>query len=224
MNLFIRGFGPTLNGEKMFEDDIKRFKVVVEGRTPLIMHNCQSADPENQFSLEMAPLKAKRKKTDLDRKQIRDISFLSCLYWSDELKGLYIPTDNLRKMLLEAGRACDQKGAKKQIVGVSFTNHIGYPLNVKNRSDIEKLKEDPCLRYNKVVTISKAKVPSVRAIFNIWSFEFEIEIDCSIIDPDIVHQWLMYSGKRVGLGGRRPYGPTPGEFGKFSIEEFKETK
>ena len=205
-------------------EDIKIFKVKIRGVTPFIMHNCASADPENYWAIEMAPLKAKRKKTDSDRKKIRDLSFNSCLYFSEELNGLYMPTDNIRKMLLEAGRACDQKGAKKQIVGISFSNYIGYKLNVKNRNNREKLTEDPSLRYNKVVTIAKAKVPSVRAIFKEWEFECNIEIDGSIVDFDVVEQWMMYAGKRVGLGGRRPYGPTPGEFGKFIVEEFKEVK
>jgi len=205
-------------------EDTKTFKVKIRGITPFIMHSCVSADPENYWAVEMAPLKNKKKKTDTDRKKIRDLSFNSCLYWSDDLNGLYMPTDNIRKMLLEAGRACDQKGAKKQIVGISLSDHIGYQLNVKNRGDRQKLVDDPSLRYNKVVTIGKAKVPSVRAIFNEWEFEFILDIDSSIVDFDIVEQWMMYAGKRVGLGGRRPYGPTPGEYGKFVVEEFKEVK
>jgi len=205
-------------------EDTKTFKVKVRGITPLIMHSCVAADPENVWAMEMAPFKAKRKKTDADRKKIRDLSFNSCLYWSDDLNGLYMPTDNIRKMLLEAGRACDQKCAKKQIVGISFSDYLGYQLNVKNRNDRQKLTDDPLLRYNKVVTIAKAKVPSVRAIFKEWEFEFELEIDGSIVDFDVVEDWLKYAGKRVGLGGRRPYGPTPGEFGKFIVDEFKEVK
>jgi len=205
-------------------NDEKTFLVKIKGASPLIMHNSEGADPENKWSKEMAPLKAKRKKTESDSKSIRDLSFISSLYWSAELDGIYMPVDNVSKMILEAGRACDQRSAKKQIVGVSFDKYLGWPLNVKNRSDIELLKNDESTKYFKIVTIGKAKVPSVRAIFKEWSFEFNIVIDCSIVNPSTIENWIEYAGKRVGLGCRRPYAPTPGPYGKFYIEDFKEVK
>lgn len=204
-------------------NELKTFKVSVRGVSPLIMHNSESANPLNKWALEAAPLKKKgAKKTEVDIAALNEIGFLSSLYWSSELDGLYIPTDNVRKMILEAGRACDQKGAKKQIVGVRFTEYLGYQLQVKNRSDIDLLKEDQSNRYFKIVTVGRAKVPNVRAIFKEWSFDFKIIIDTTIVNVSIVEDWLNYAGDRVGLGGRRPYAPTPGEFGRFVIEDFKE--
>lgn len=200
----------------------KTYIVKVKGASPFIMHSSAGADPMNPWTKLMAPLKAKRKKTDSDVQEFRHLSFLSCLYWSEELNGIYMPTENVRKMLLESGRALDQKGAKKQIVGIRFTEHLGWKFNVKNRDDREALKNDESLKYFKIVTIGKAKVPSVRAIFKEWSFELKIIIDCSIIDPKTVEYWFEYAGDRVGLGSRRPYAPTPGEFGRFYLEDFKE--
>ena len=207
--------------KKMYEDN-KTYRVKIRGITPLIMHNGECADPQNRWALEMKPLKDKKKKTELDQKAIRDINFISSLYWSEELGGIYIPTENFRKMILEAGRACDQKGAKKQVVGISFSEYLGYPLDVKNRSNIEALKNDNANRYFKMVIIGRSRVPNIRAIFKEWSVEITISIDGSIVDASTVEEWLNYAGGRVGLGGRRPYAPTPGEFRKFIVEEFKE--
>lgn len=204
--------------------DEKKFLVKIRGASPLIMHNSESADPLNFYTKQLAPLKAKRKKTDTDIKQIRDLTFMSCLYWSEDLNGLYMPSDNVRKMLLEAARALDQKSAKKQVVGIRFSTYLGWPLDIENRSDIEALVNDDSNKYNKIVTIQKSKVPSVRAIFKRWSFEMEILIDSSIVNAENVEKWFEYSGARVGLGARRPYGPTPNEFGKFIVEEFVEVK
>ena len=204
--------------------DEKTFSVKIQGASPLIMHNSESADPQNKWAIALSPIKAKRKKTEQDQKEIRDISFLASLYWSEDLNGLYLPTDNIRKMLLEAGRSCDQKNAKKQIVGIRFTEYLGWPLQIKNRSNLDALQNDPSLRYFKIVTIQKSRVPSIRAIFKEWSADLTINIDCSIVDPKIVEDWLVYAGDRVGLGSRRPYGPTPGEYGRFYITEFKEIK
>lgn len=203
--------------------DEKKILVKIKGATPFIMHSSEGADPNNKWTKMMAPLKAKKtKKTLQDQLEISELSFLSCLYWSDELNGLYIPADNVRKMLLEAGRGCDSRGAKKQIVGVRFTEHLGWPMITKDRDDLEALKNDPNNKYFKIVTIQKSKVPSVRAKFNEWSFELQIIVDTSIVDPETISSWFTYAGSRVGLGCRRPFSPTPGEFGKFYVEEFKE--
>jgi len=204
-------------------NEIKTFKVLVRGASPFIMHNSEGANPLNKWTLEASPLKKKgSKKTELDIKKLDEIGFLSSLYWSSELDGLYMPTDNIRKMILESGRACDQKGAKKQIVGVRFAEYLGYQFITKNRSNIDLLKEDTSNRYFKIVTVGRAKVPNVRAIFKEWGFEFNILIDTSIVNPSTVEHWLNYGGDRIGLGSRRPYAPTPGEFGRFIIESFKE--
>jgi hypothetical protein len=139
--------------------DEKTFKVKVKGASPFIMHDSACADPYNSWTLKMAPLKAKRKKTIQEAQEIRELSFLSCLYWSEELSGIYVPTDNVRKMILEAGRSCDQKNAKKQVVGIRFPEYLGWQFQVKNRNNLQALKEDPTNKYFKIVTINKSKVP-----------------------------------------------------------------
>lgn len=205
----------------MFQD-VKRFKVGIKGVTPLIMHSIDGANPQNEITMAIAELTLKKKKTEHSQKAISDLDFKRSLYWSDSLNGLYMPTDNLRKMVLEAGRSMDQRGAKKQVVGVTFSEYLGYPFQVKNRDNLDLLMSDESIRYFKIVTIGRARVPRVRAIFRSWSLDFSIDIDCSIINPSTVEGWLVYAGGRVGLGSRRPYAPTPGEFGKFIVEEFKE--
>lgn len=203
--------------------DTKTFLASIRGASPFIMHNSEGANPLCRWTLEGASIKKKgSKKTEADIKKLDEISFMSSLYWSQDLDGLYLPTDNLRKMILEAGRSLDQKGAKKQISGIRFNEYLGYKFLTENRSDISLLKDDLTKRYFKIVTIGRAKVPSVRAIFKSWQVDFEIMIDTSIINPSSVEEWISYGGDRIGLGCRRPYGPTPGEFGRFILEKFKE--
>lgn len=205
--------------------DVKTFQVSIKGASPFIMHNSEGANPLNRWTIEGALIKKKgTKKTESDIQKLDEISFLSSLYWSHDLDGLYLPTDNLRKMILEAGRAVDQKGAKKQMAGIRFNEYLGYKFLTENRSDINLLKSDLTKRYFKIVTIARSKVPSIRAIFKSWAIDFEIVIDTSIINPKTVENWLEYSGDRIGLGCRRPYAPTPGEYGRFILTAFKELK
>jgi len=206
--------------------NLSKYTVKIKGVTPLIMHNCQSADPTNKFTVEAKQYKNKRsKKTEQDEIALRNNSFLAALYWDEkEFNGLYMPTDNLMKMTLEAARSLDQKTAKKEFVGVGFLNYIGYKLYVKNRDNIDLLLADPENKYIRMVNIQKSKVPSVRPIFYEWSCSFDIEIDTFIVNTSTVEEWLQYAGGRVGLCCRRPYGPTPGPFGKFIVESFEQIK
>jgi len=206
-------------------EDTKTYRIQVKGISPLIMNSAERADPLNKWKLESSKITAKgSKKTEVDHLKLQEIDFLGSLYWSEELNGLYIPTDNLRKMILEAARACDKMGAKKQVVGILFTEYLGYPLITENRSDMNALRDDPRRRYFKIVSVQRAKVPKVRAIFKEWEFEFQIILNTRILNESTIRLWLDYAGDRVGLGDRRPYAPTPGEFGRFGIEQFEEVK
>ncbi len=201
------------------------YRVKIQGATPLIMHNCQGADPKNPYTIEKKPLMAKKSnKTAAHYDKLSELDFKSSLYWSEEMKGLYMPVDNISKMLLCAGRALDKMKGKSQFVGLRFTTHLGFELDIKNRDNFDALVKDPDNKYVRMVTINKAKNPSTRAIFNEWSFEADCLIDDEIVDPQIIESWWIYAGGRIGLGARRPGGPTPGGYGKFVVLSFKEEK
>lgn len=203
--------------------NIKTFEIEIESLSPLIMHNSESADPQNEYAKQAKVYKAKRtNKTDDDYIKLQEIQFLSSLYWSVDLGGLYMPSDNLQKMLLEAARGIDSKKAKKSIAGVRVPNYLGFKFIVNNWNDLEALKNDHRLRYNKIVVVQKSRVPSTRAIFKEWKIKFQIEIDASIVSTTDVETWMDYAGDRIGLGCRRPYAPTPGAYGRFKVISFKE--
>jgi len=200
---------------------MKKYHIKVKGVTPLIMHNSAGANPQNHYTKIKKPITAKRNKTDADYEKLAELDFLSSLYF-DVLLGLYVPAENIQKMILEAARGCDQKKAKKAVVGVRLLEHFGYQLETDNCKDLNALMKDPKNKYFAMVTIQKAKNPHTRAIFHNWRFELDVEIDEVIVDPHFVHEWFVYAGDRVGLGSRRPYAPTPGQFGRFVIEQFEE--
>lgn len=204
---------------------MKKFKCRIEGVTPFIMHNSEGASPMCHWTKLAKPLKAKRtKKTDEDQEKLLEIGFLSSLYWSDELNGLYLPSENIEKMILEAGRRCDQRGAKSQYPGIIVPHFLGFKFETPNRSDMEKLRQDPNNKYFRIVKIQNSRTPSMRAIFHKWACSFELEVDPEIINPSTAKEWLEVGGKRIGLGCRRPSSPTPNKFGRFQLVEFEEVK
>lgn len=201
----------------------RNYQITARGATPLIMHSCQAADPLNEYAQAKKKITSKRSnKTEADYALLQELDFKSSLYWDDDI-GLHIPAENLQKMILESARALDKMKAKKQIVGHSIEDFM-IPLDVKNAKDFDALVADPSLRYVTIVTVQKAKNPSCRAKFNEWAFKLLISVDDEIVNPTEVKAWWEYAGKRVGVGARRPYGPTPGSYGKFIVESFEEVK
>lgn len=201
---------------------MKRYEVKVKGVTPLIMHNVQGANPMNKYTKEKKIYTAKAsRKTDADIAKLAELDFKSSLYFDPEYGGLYMPVDNISKMLLEAARALDQKKAKKQIVGLQLDDQ-GYPLDIEYASSFDDLVKDESNKYFRMVTVGKAKTPSTRAMFNNWGFKCTYCVDDGIVDDDKVAEWWNYAGMRVGLGSRRPFAPTPGGYGKFLVESLKE--
>ena len=182
------------------------FEIKIEGATPLIMHNAQGADPLHPYTKEKKPIVDKRsKKTDADFKKLAELDFLSSLYWSEDLGGLYIPVENVFKMLLQAGRLIDQRKTKSQIVGIRFNDPLGWPVKTKNRSNLKALVKDPSNKYFQLVNVGKNKTPNTKGIFHEWSFDASIIIDDEFVDPSVVEKWWEVAG-RIGIEeARRPY-------------------
>ena len=202
---------------------MKKYLVNIEGVTPLIMHNAQGADPLNKYVKEMKPIQKKRTgKTDSDIEKLADLQFLCSLYWSDSLGGLYMPSENIQRMLLDTAKTMDSRGARKQIVSVNCTHFLGYPFMTKDRDNMEKLVADPQRRYTKSVVVSRSRVVATRSIFHEWSVDVGIEIDNDTINPETVREWFEFGGRYKGLCARRPGGPTPGKFGMFIVNSFVE--
>lgn len=204
------------------ELNMERYLVKLIGSTPLIMHNSTGADPMNEYVKAMKPIKNKRtNKSDQDIADLSELQFLSSLYWSEELDGLYMPSECLSAMLFASAKSSDKKNGRKQFAHVNFSHFLGYKLEIPNRSSKKALVADESLRYTRMVVVSRSRVSSTRSIFTSWSLDVEIEIDSCELNSDIVHEWLIYGGKYKGLCARRPGGPTPGKFGMFYVDEFK---
>lgn len=201
---------------------MEKYLVKLVGVTPMLMHNGIGADPLNPYVKQMKEIQKKRtNKSDADIEKLAELQFLASLYWSDELGGVYMPTDNITKMILEAARSSDKMKGRSQFINFGCTHWLGYPLDVKNRDNLKKLAADKSLYYTTPVVVSRSRVIATKAIFKQWSCDVEIEVNTDELNLDIVQGWFDYAGRYKGLGCRRPSGPTPGKFGQFIVESFE---
>ena len=190
----------------------ERYKATIKGST-LVMHNGQTADPRNQFSVAMKQISKKRVKADEDYDGMANLEFQA---------GLYINKD--RKVVIP-GRVFEAalvNGAKKTKEGkvalaCMFVDNDAVLQFEGDTKTLEELAADPKYSLCVAVKIGQAKVMRTRPFFEDWRATFEISIDTSNMAEMQLERWLKDCGTSVGICDWRP------RHGRFEIVEFSKS-
>lgn len=144
--------------------------------------------------------------------------------WIDKKKGVYIPTDNLRMILVgnthrtgaakiygthyESGKGTKYLDFCKACVWVTGDNSRVYFKPKRTKHDDTDIRS--------FVNASKSRSTCERPILNTpWSLAFTVQVTDDSIPEDKIKAFYECAGMRCGLG---VYGPT---FGRFIIREWK---
>lgn len=175
------------------------------------MHNGELADPLSPVVQEIKEVSGKRKKTDEDHANLGKLEWIGSLYWSDELGGPYMPSDNIEKAIVD--------GAKKQRLG----KNAQAALLVDDDDDIkidfpdwgtpkDKLYSIGQYRFRKGVKVTTSRIMRERPRFPEWSIKFSLVFDESVIGEREVIEACQTAGALIGLGDWRP------KYGRFEVE------
>lgn len=178
-------------------------KCEIEGIVPIMF--CRFPLPEK-------PGDTKKKKTQTLKEKV----------WVDK-KGLYIPTDNLRMILIgntfrpgAAGIYGSEYESKKGKKYLNFCKACVWVIGDNNKVYFEpnrKTWDDVDIRS--FVNASKSRSTTERPILNIpWSLTFNIQVTDDSVPENIVKSFYEVGGMRCGLG---VYGPT---FGRYTVKEW----
>lgn len=193
---------------------MKTLTIKITGIRPLVLHNGLMADPTNPFTIAIKKITSKgsKKMTEHDHRERDKLEWQAGLYWSDELKGIAIPSDNLER--------CIQDGAKKNRLGKDFAAGVFVQENeveVVHRltgKDRDKIRADSGYTLRKGVKVQLARIIRIRPMIpSGWTMTFTVEFDESIVSAPAVLQALQEAGSLCGLGDWRP------KFGRFTVEE-----
>ena len=143
--------------------------------------------------------------------------------WIDE-KGVYIPTDNLRMILIgntfRPGAAKiygSEVESKKGTKYINFCKACVWVLGDNGKVYFKKKRttyDDVDIRS--FVNASRSRSTCERPILlTPWSLEFNVQVTDDNVESDIVKRFYETGGMRCGLG---VYGPT---FGRFVVKEWK---
>jgi len=184
----------------------------IQGTSPILLHNGQTADPLNHYAKEMKKISGKRNKTDADHEALMKVEWQAGLYVKDQKVG--IPDVVIAGMLTESARKKKKGPASKSGLIVDGF----FSLEHDGPSDLEKLWKDGRFRLTTKVRVQRNAVMRTRPKFDQWALQFPVELDDQQIDKEELEGILEIGGRTVGIGDWRP------RYGRFKVIELKEVK
>lgn len=178
------------------------------GTSPLLMHNINLADPDNEFTREIATYTSKRKKTEDDRRAIERLEWFGGLYTSSG--RIVMPTGNIRKAFVNAGKISKQ--GTQVTRSLQFTD-LHVPLAYDGPDDLEVLFKDPSFSNRAAVGVSGKRVMRVRPQFTTWAIVASAILLEDVMDLDDLQRVAKRAGLAEGLGDNRVNG-----YGRFAVK------
>jgi hypothetical protein len=148
-----------------------RVQIEFIGKTPLLMHNEQLSDPENETSREIKKITDKKThQTDSDKQDIKKLEWAGGLYTEEGNPDvIVVPVRNIIKCLIEA--ATITKNGKNISSGLSPTN-MSVPLmngagaRYKGK---EELWKNPIYTDSRQVKVGRGRIKRTRPVFAGWA-------------------------------------------------------
>jgi hypothetical protein len=178
----------------------------ITGTSPVLMHNIQLADPGHPIVKEIATYTSKRKKTDEDRQAIEKFEWFGGLYVEDG--RIVVPTANIRRCLIEAGKISRQGTQISRAVQFS---ELYVRLAYDGPQDPKELFNRPEFTNRAAVGISGKRTMRVRPCFPRWALVTQVSVIDSLMDADDLRRVADLAGRAIGLGDNRVNG-----YGRFT--------
>lgn len=183
---------------------MKELKITISGRSPLMVHNGDLANPMNEWARKIAVVAHKRskEKTEEDYALLSWLEFRGGLYY-DEKIGPYLPGAGLVSAFRDAARM-SKRGTKieRGFQALCLKNPLGYD----GPRSPEKMFKAGTFTYQTMVKVGMAKVLRTRALFGEWSCVVPCVIDAEVLDTSDLEEILKTGGRLHGMFESRKLG------------------
>jgi len=184
-----------------------RLQIEMVGTRPLLCHNVQMADTQNQHARDLKLLTKKKTKTDEDYRQMARTEWFGGLYIDESILGPVMPTANIRRCLKAAATVTKQgKAVERALAFVDFAIPIAYD----GPREIAKLRDDPAFQNRAMVRVGMTRVARVRPQFAQWALTAEARFIDDAMNLDDFQRVVELAGEIEGLGDNRVNG-----YGRF---------
>lgn len=184
---------------------MKKFKVTIQGTTPLLMNRPSAMIGEKSKDVK------RETATPREQAELR-------LY---EIEGkLYQPATHLQGALVEAGKHKKMMG--KGSARANYSKVCGYAVQIEPFEIDHKKQNWDVFSILAVNPTTKGRNLLHRPILKEWELDFEVIFDENAIEPVVMKELFDIAGRIVGIGDWRP--AKKGRFGKFQVIQWKEVK
>lgn len=181
------------------------------GTQPLLQHNVQLGDPENEYVRDIARLNALKTKITDDQRAERDwLKFRGGLYYDDEL-GPVMPAANIFRSLQQAAALTrNGKDIERGLVILDNMSQLEYDGPRKP----EDLWGGGKSRYvdRRMAKINRAPVVSIRPRFDDWRVSVRFELDEDVMSEDDFLFVAEKAGRMIHIGDYRRF------FGAYQVQ------
>ena len=187
---------------------IEKLRFKIRGVAPLLMHNGQLADPNNEWARRVKEISSKRAKTEADYEEMARLEWMGGLYL---YKGEpCIPGYVLEGALIgKGGAARKQRMGKEAAAGLYVIQN--FSLEYEGARDPVELWKNEEFQLRSLVQIKGSRIMRTRPIFQEWAASVIVEIDPELVNPVDAGHWMEIAGAQVGLMDWRP------KCGRFEI-------
>lgn len=187
-------------------------QIKLQGVSPLLCHNGQTADPRNTYAKAMKAVSGKRKKTDADYDELARLEWLAGLYRIDG--DLVIPDYVIESAMIKG--AMKSKRGPQAKCGLFFTEHASLEFDGKpdtiTDDTLSGMFESGGFTHTIGVKVGMAKVMRTRPVFRNWNITITAQYDPDVLNMRDVEEIAIDAGKLVGIGDWRP------KHGRFNAE------
>ena len=198
------------HGDSM--SNLPSVQIQLQGVSPLLCHNGQTADPRNTYAKAMKAVSGKRKKTDADYDELARLEWLAGLYRIDG--DLVIPDYVIESAMIKG--AMKSKRGPQAKCGLFFTEHSSLEFDGKPAAitddTLSEMFESGQFTHTIGVKVGMAKVMRTRPVFRNWSITITAQYDPDVLNMRDVEDIAIDAGKLVGIGDWRP------KHGRFNAE------
>lgn len=159
-----------------------KIEFILRGTSPLLCHNPQMVDPENEFSRELKTISGKRKKTEEDYKRMEWLEWYGGIYTGviDGQMRVTQPSSKVRKCLINAARISKQGKQIERAVIMTQLNvaliYEGSEAVTDLAAELDRLQSNPAFNSRLSVGIGGTKrVMRVRPQFPQWGMIVQAE-------------------------------------------------
>ncbi len=177
----------------------------------IIMHNGQTADPQNKYAKTMKAISSNRKKTDADLDKLAQVEYEASLY-TDKKENIILPSKVIEATIAEGAKV--SKSGKSALSGVYVDSDGTFKTNGKSLTMDEVLATDD-YKFKESVRIQKNRIMRTRAKFENWESTFTVSREDSIVSESDLKRWIQDAGSVKGMCDWRP------RHGRFELVSMK---